>query len=786
MRLTIHIHHVAHETVAPSQFMNQHTNHPRNPQFLSPELLDPAIQIGAPGEAAGGASAVTVALTTSVAQMGVARTMSTLLRVNQTTGFDCPGCAWPDPADHRSKFEFCENGAKAIAEEATLARATPAFFAAHSVDELSRQSDYQLGKQGRITEPMYLPRGGTHYVPITWADAFGVIADELKSLASPNEAVFYTSGRTSNEAAFLYQLFVRMFGTNNLPDCSNMCHESSGVGMMRTIGSGKGTVTLKDFESADCIVVIGQNPGTNHPRMLITLQEAARRGCQIISINPLAETGLKRFRNPQEISGMLGKSTAIATHHVPVRINGDVALLKGIQKAILEIPSARIDREFIDRYTDGFDAYRTDLEAEQWQAIVDGSGISQAQIRDIASVIGKSKAMICCWAMGLTQHQNAVANIQEIINLLLLGGHLGRPGAGACPVRGHSNVQGDRTMGIWERPSPAFLKSLADEFGFEPPVEHGHSTVEAISAMHAGRAKVFIALGGNFLSATPDTAYTAEALGRCNLTVQISTKLNRSHLITGAHALILPCLGRTERDVQSSGAQFVSVEDSMGIVHTSTGTLAPASPDLRSEPAIVAGIAGATLGVDWSGYVANYDAIRARIARVIPGFEDMNMRVRQRSGFELPHAVRDLREFRTPDGKAKFTVHRIPKLPIGPGQFVMTTIRSHDQFNTTIYGLDDRYRGIRNGRRVVLMNAADITSHHCADGDAVDIVSHHNGVERRARNFRIVSYEIPIGCVATYFPETNVLVPIDSFAEGSHTPTSKSVIVSIEKVTLGT
>jgi molybdopterin-dependent oxidoreductase alpha subunit len=766
--------------------MNQHTNRPRNPQFLSPELLDPAIQIGAPGEAAGGASAVTVALTTSVAQMGVARTMSTLLRVNQTTGFDCPGCAWPDPADHRSKFEFCENGAKAIAEEATLARAIPEFFAAHSVDELSRQSDHQLGKQGRITEPMYLPRGGTHYVPITWADAFGVIADELKSLASPNEAVFYTSGRTSNEAAFLYQLFVRMFGTNNLPDCSNMCHESSGVGMMRTIGSGKGTVTLKDFESADCIVVIGQNPGTNHPRMLITLQEAARRGCQIISINPLAETGLKRFRNPQEIGGMLGKSTAIATHHVPVRINGDVALLKGIQKAILETPGARIDREFIDRYTDGFDAYRADLEAEQWQAIVDGSGISQAQIRDIASVIGKSRAMICCWAMGLTQHQNAVANIQEIINLLLLGGHLGRPGAGACPVRGHSNVQGDRTMGIWERPSPAFLKSLADEFGFEPPVEHGHSTVEAISAMHAGRAKVFIALGGNFLSATPDTAYTAEALARCNLSVQISTKLNRSHLITGAHALILPCLGRTERDVQSSGAQFVSVEDSMGIVHTSTGTLAPASTHLLSEPAIVAGIAGATLGVDWSGYVANYDAIRARIARVIPGFEDMNTRVRQRSGFELPHAVRDLREFRTPDGKAKFTVHRIPKLPIGPGQFVMTTIRSHDQFNTTIYGLDDRYRGIRNGRRVVLMNAADITSHHCADGDAVDIVSHHNGVERRARNFRIVSYEIPIGCVATYFPETNVLVPIDSFAEGSHTPTSKSVIVSIEKVTLGT
>jgi molybdopterin-dependent oxidoreductase alpha subunit len=764
--------------------MNQPTNRPRAPLFLSPELLDPAIRIGAPATAAGGAPAVTVALTTSVAQMGVARTMTTLLRVNQTTGFDCPGCAWPDPAGSRSKFEFCENGAKAIAEEATLARATPAFFAEHSVEELSRQSDYQLGKQGRITEPMYLPRGGTHYVPISWANAFTVIADELKALKSPNEALFYTSGRTSNEAAFLYQLFVRMFGTNNLPDCSNMCHESSGVGMMRTIGSGKGTVTLKDFESADCIVVIGQNPGTNHPRMLITLQEAARRGCKIVSINPLAEAGLKRFRHPQEVGGMLGMSTALATHHVPVRINGDVALLKGIQKAILETPGARIDREFISQYTEGFDAYRTNLEAEEWSAIVEGSGISEAEIREIAAVIGKSKAMICCWAMGLTQHQNAVANIQEIINLLMLGGHLGRPGAGACPVRGHSNVQGDRTMGIWERPSPAFLKSLADEFGFDPPVEHGHSTVEAINAMHHGQAKVFIALGGNFLSATPDTAYTAQALHNCNLTVQISTKLNRSHLITGAHALILPCLGRTERDIQSSGAQFVSVEDSMGVVHASTGTLAPASKHLLSEPAIVAAMASATLGVDWSGYVANYDAIRTRIARVIPGFEEMNMRIRQPNGFELPHAVRDQREFRTPDGKAKFTVHHIPTLPVGPGQFIMTTIRSHDQFNTTIYGLDDRYRGIRNGRRVVLMNSDDIAAHQFADGDAVDIVSHHNGAERRAHNFRIVSYEIPRGCLASYFPETNVLVPIDSFAEGSHTPTSKSVIVSLVKATL--
>jgi molybdopterin-dependent oxidoreductase alpha subunit len=757
---------------------------PAAPNFLGPEVPDPHLTVGPPAESAGGLHAARVALTTSISQMGAVRGISTLLDLNQQEGFDCPGCAWPDPAGHRSTFEFCENGAKAVAEEATLARADRAFFAANSVQELSQHDDHWLGKSGRLTEPMHLAPGASHYRPIGWDDAFALVARHLRALASPNEAIFYTSGRTSNEAAFLYQLFVRLYGTNNLPDCSNLCHESSGVAMTRSIGAGKGTVSLQDFEHADCIVVIGQNPGSNHPRMLTTLQAAARRGCRIISINPLAEAGLKRFRHPQEISGVLGAGTQLASMHVPVRVNGDVALLKGIQKAMLERGTG-IDREFIERFTEGFEVHRADLQREPWSAIEASSGIPERTIREVADAIGASKALICCWAMGLTQHENAVANIQQIVNLLLLGGHFGRPGAGACPVRGHSNVQGDRTMGIWERPSAAFLDRLGHEFGFEPPRAHGHSTVEAIQAMHRGEAKAFMALGGNFLSATPDTALVAEALRRCHLTVQVSTKLNRSHLITGKEALILPCLGRTERDVQRGGEQFVSVEDSMGVVHASRGRLAPASPMLRSEPAIVAGIAGATLGVDWSGYIDDYDMIRERIARVIPGFERMNARIRQPDGFTLPHTVRDRREFNTESGKAIFFVHAIPTNRVAAGEFILTTIRSHDQFNTSIHGLDDRYRGIRRGRRVVFMHPHDMAAQALADGDVVDLVGRHGARERRARNFRAVPYDIPRGCVATYFPEANVLVPIGSFAEGSLTPASKSVVISIERATRG-
>ncbi len=760
---------------------------PRDIDPVGPERCDEGIRIGPPADSAGGIGAVKVALTTTVGQMGVVRAVESLLDLNQRAGFDCPGCAWPEPAEHRSKFEFCENGAKAVAEEATLVRVPPEFFANHSIEELSRESDFWLGRQGRLTHPMYLAKGSTHYREIAWDDAFKIVAAELNAMSSPHEAVFYTSGRTSNEAAFLYQLFVRMLGTNNLPDCSNMCHESSGYAMTQALGSGKGTVSLRDFEFADCIIVIGQNPGTNHPRMLSTLQEAARRGCKIISINPLAEAGLKRFRHPQELSGLLGRGTELATRHLPVKINGDVALLKGIQKAILEDSPHSIDTQFIRDLTQGFDGYVADLARESWQSITDGSAIDEAQIREVARVVANSKSMICCWAMGLTQHRNAIANIQEIVNLLLLGGHFGRPGAGACPVRGHSNVQGDRTVGICERPTREFLAALLREFKFAPPIEHGYATVEAIEAMHAGKVRVFFAMGGNFLAATPDTRYTGTALQRCALTVQVSTKLNRSHLVAGQHALILPCLGRTERDVQSGSPQFVTVEDSMGIVHASQGRLDPASEHLLSEPAIVARLARAALpknpAVEWEAFERDYSLIRAHIARVIPGFDNFDARVRDGGQFELPHAVRDRREFRTPSGKAIFTVHPIDPLIVATGELIMTTIRSHDQFNTTIYGLDDRYRGIRQGRRVVFMNTRDIADLSLTAGETIDLVSTHHGVTRRARNFRIIPYEIPRGCVATYFPEANVLVPIDSFASGSLCPASKSVIISVARAT---
>lgn len=764
----------------------QRVNGEQLPDPVPPEVLDENLTIGPPADSAGGLEAVRVALTTSVSQMGLARTASTLLDVNQETGFDCPGCAWPESDRHRSRVEFCENGAKAIAQEATRARVTPEFFATYTTEELAKQSDHWLGKQGRLTHPMLLDHGATRYTPIAWSDAFQLIATELTAMDSPDQGVFYTSGRTSNEAAFLYQLFVRMLGTNNLPDCSNLCHESSGYAMTQTIGIGKGTVQLEDFEHADCIVVIGQNPGTNHPRMLRTLQEAARRGCAIISINPLREAGLKRFKYPQELSGLVGAGTKIATHHIPVKVNGDVALLKGIQKAILELAQREpslLAHSFISEATSGFDAYGTDLRSESWDAICASSAIDEAQIREVAAVIARSKSLICCWAMGLTQHRNAVANIQEVINLLLLGGHFGRPGAGACPVRGHSNVQGDRTMGIWERPTREFLRALAAEFDFSPPVSPGFSVVEAIEAMHAGKVRVFFALGGNFASATPDTRYTAQALRNCRLTVQVSTTLNRSHLITGQRALILPCLGRTERDVQNGVAQFVTVEDSMGRVHSSEGKLDPASDHLLSEPAIVAALAKATLpsrpSIDWDAASRDYSLIRHRIARVIPGFENFDQRIRARPSFTLPNPVRDRCEFNTPSRKAQFTVHPIEGHAIAPDQFLMTTIRSHDQYNTAIYGLDDRYRGIRSGRRVVLVNPDDIARLGLKAGDCVDLTSHHGGAQRMARNFRLVPYEIPSGCVATYFPEANVLVPISLTATGSQTPASKSVLVSI-------
>ncbi len=743
-----------------------------------------------PKDMAGGLPAVVSSLKHAVREMGIVRTLTLLPQTNQTNGFDCPGCAWPDPEDSRAHTEFCENGAKAVAEEATLKRATPEFFARHSVSELTGWSDMEMGKSGRLTHPLYLCSGSEHYEPVSWDDAFARIAAELNGLDSPDEAAFYTSGRTSNEAAFLYQLFVRQFGTNNLPDCSNMCHESSGYGMGETLGTGKSTVTLEEIEHADALFIIGQNPGTNHPRMLSSLQKAVRNGAKIMSVNPLPETGTTRFAHPQEPLGMLGRGTVLATLHLPVRINGDVAFLKGVTKTLLEREDARpghvLDGDFVAEHTEGFAAFAHDLRETSWDDITEGSGLARAEIEKAADIAAHAQRLILCWAMGLTQHKNGVANVQELVNLVLMLGMIGNSGAGLCCVRGHSNVQGDRSMGIWEKMPETFLQSLENEFGFTAPRRHGLDTVQSLEAMRDGKVKVFVGMGGNFLSATPDTEVTARALRNCALTVQISTKLNRGHLITGREALILPCLGRTERDIQQSGEQFVTVEDSLCWVHASRGTLPPASEHLRSETAIVAGLANAVFGqagksrTDWLALAADYHRIREHISHVVPGFHDFNARVAKAGGFYLGNPARE-RVFPTPTGKAQFTVHPIPRHELAPGQFLTMTIRSHDQFNTTIYGLDDRYRGIHNGRRVIFLHPDDVRDAGFAPGDRVDITSHFGSEQRHAPGFTVVPYSIPRRCAATYYPETNVLVPLQSVADGSNTPTSKSVVISLRR-----
>jgi molybdopterin-dependent oxidoreductase alpha subunit len=722
-----------------------------------------------------------------IKEMGVRRSFTTLLKINQKNGFDCPSCAWPDPDGHRKMAEFCENGAKAVASEATKKRLTPEVFAKHPISEMLKQPDLWLEELGRITHPMIRRKGSDVYEPIGWQDAFALIGEELRALESPNEASFYTSGRASNEAAFMYGLFARQFGTNNLPDCSNMCHESSGTGLSEVIGFGKATVRIGDFACADAIFVIGQNPGTCHPRMLTELQKAVRNGCRLVSVNPLLETGMIRFKNPQEPLHLLGPGTEMACLFLPVRINGDVALLKGIMKEMLEEDERTggkvLAHDFIDHHTEGFEEFAADLRAESWDAIMKGSGISRAQIREAAEIAMGAERMICSWAMGITQHKNGVANVQSIANFALLRGQIGRKGAGLCPVRGHSNVQGDRTVGIWEKMSPEFLKALGKEFHFTPPEEHGFDTVCTIEAMHKGKVKVFIGLGGNFLVATPDTNYTSEALARCRLTVQISTKLNRAHLVTGEQALILPCLGRTERDPQKSGEQFVSVEDTTGVVHMSRGVLEPASDMLKSEPAIIGGIAQATLRekttVDWQGLVDNYDRVRDHIEHVVPGLTQYNARVREPGGFYLPNAPYQ-GKFNTPSAKARFTVHPIPQHQLSDGQLLLTTVRSHDQFNTTIYGENDRYRGISHGRRVVFMNTQDMRKLGLEKDQWVDLISHFEGETRRAERFKVVPYEIPAGCVAAYYPETNVLVPIRSVADKSNQPVSKSIVITVE------
>ncbi|MFJ3642237.1 FdhF/YdeP family oxidoreductase [Streptomyces sp. NPDC090108] len=742
-----------------------------------------APEVTEPQHAAAGLPAIGHTLRIARQQMGVRRTALTLLRVNQKDGFDCPGCAWPEP-EHRHTAEFCENGAKAVAEEATLRRVTPEFFAAHSVPSLAGRSGYWLGQQGRLTHPMYLPEGAEHYEPVSWERAFGIIAEEIGALDSPDEAVFYTSGRTSNEAAFLYQLFARELGTNNLPDCSNMCHESSGSALSETIGVGKGSVLLDDLYQADLIIVAGQNPGTNHPRMLSALEKAKAAGARIISVNPLPEAGLERFKNPQTPQGML-KGAALTDLFLQIRIGGDQALFRLLNKLVLETEGA-VDEEFVRAHTHGYEEFAAAARAADWEETQEATGLGRAEIEEALAIVLASERTIVCWAMGLTQHKHSVPTIREVVNLLLLRGSIGRPGAGVCPVRGHSNVQGDRTMGIFERPAPAFLDALEKEFGFTVPREHGFDVVRAIRALRDGEAKVFFAMGGNFVSATPDTEVTEAAVRRARLTVHVSTKLNRSHVVTGARALILPTLGRTERDVQEGGAQFVTVEDSMGMVHASRGRLEPASGQLLSEPAIVCRTARAVLGEDsvvpWEEFERDYAAIRDRIARVVPGFEDFNARVERPGGFTLPHAPRDERRFPTATGKANFTAAPVefPELP--EGRLLLQTLRSHDQYNTTIYGLDDRYRGIRNGRRVVLVNPEDARALGVADGAYVDLVGEwKDGVERRAPGFRVVHYPTARGCAAAYYPETNVLVPLDATADVSNTPASKSVVVRLEQ-----
>jgi molybdopterin-dependent oxidoreductase alpha subunit len=753
------------------------------------------LRIGSASEEAAGIPAIWNTMLYGITDMGPIRMSEAFLKINHVTGFDCQSCAWPSPDKKRKIFEFCENGAKAVSDESTKKRITPEFFAKHSIADLAAQSDYWLNQQGRLTSPMVRQPNATHYQPITWPDAFAMIANELNELESPNQACFYTSGKTTNEPAFLLQLFARQFGTNNLPDCSNMCHESSGVAMTEVLGVGKGTATLEDMESTELIFIFGNNPGTNHPRMLTSLQKAKDQGAKIIAVNPLPEVSLMRVTNPnpQDYSNplelpfaLLGKGQALADLYLPVRVNGDVAAIKGILKDLFEReqqgrPSA-IDHPFIESFTEGYAALKADVEAASWEEIEEESGLTRNQIGTAAAMYAASKKTIIAWCLGVTQQRNGVDNVSMIVNLLLVGGHMGRPGAGTVCVRGHSNVQGDRTMGIWERPPKPFLDALKKEFNFEPPEKFGYDTVESLHAMFDGEVKVFFAISGNFLSNVPDTVYSAHAMQRCRLTAHVSTKLNRSHLITGERALILPCLGRSEEDIQAGSKQFLTVEDSMGIINPSEGFFPPASPDLMSDVAILANLAHATLGsrssTNWLGFAADYNLIRDAISRVIPGFENFNARLASEKFFYLPNAAKH-RIFKTSSGKARLTVCPIPKHDLQPDEFLLTTIRSHDQFNSTVYGLNDRYRGVFDGRRALFLNPLDMEERNLKAGQVVDIYSHFEGEIRKAPNFAIVPYAIARRSAAAYYPETNVLIPIRSVAAKSNQPAAKCIRITL-------
>jgi formate dehydrogenase major subunit len=752
------------------------------------DATDALIKVTLPGHAAAGIPGVIHSMGPALAQLGPRRTLSLLTSMNQKEGFDCMSCAWPDP-DSRKTLEFCENGAKAFIWEATPVTVPTSFWAEHSVGDLAGKSEYWLGLQGRLTEPVYKPAGDDHYHPVGWDEAFAIAGTALRELDSPHQAAFYTSGRASNEAAFAYQLFVRAFGTNNLPDCSNMCHESTGTALSEVIGIGKSTVSYDDFEQADLIIVMGQNPGTNHPRMLTALEDAKRAGATIVSVNPLPEAGLQRYKNPQTVRGIIGKGTALADQFLQIRLGGDMALLQALSKRVLDAEAAHpgtvLDHAFLAEHCVGLEELTAHLATLDESEVLEATGLTSAEIDELAGRYIRAERVIITWAMGVTQHKKAVAGIKEIVNLLLLRGNIGKPGAGASPIRGHSNVQGDRTMGIWERMPDTFLDALEREFGFDPPREHGVDAVQGIRAMQRGEIKLWVSLGGNFVGAISDTLAAEAAMRGTDLTVQISTKLNRSHAVTGAAALILPTLGRTEIDRQQSGVQFVTVEDSVCAVHASRGRVEPVAPDLLSEVAIVSRLARATLGdegpVDWAAFEHDYDVVREHIANVVPGCADYNEKVRRRDGFVLPNGPRDSRTFPTAVGKAILTVNELERIECPPGRLLLQTLRSHDQFNTTIYSRNDRYRGIKKGREVVFVNPDDLAELGIDDGQHVDVFSEWPGQpDRVLRGFRVVSYPTARGCAAAYFPEANVLVPLDSTAEGSNTPVSKAIVVRLE------
>lgn len=756
---------------------------------LKDDVTDKDIEVTEPKEWAVGVPGVMHATLPAIESMGVVRATKVLTALNQKDGFDCMSCAWPDP-DHRKVAEFCENGAKAVTWEATPVLIPSSFWAEHSVQELAEKSEYWLGLQGRLTDPLIKYEGSDHYIPVTWDEAYSVIGTELKKLKNPNEAAFYTSGRASNEAAFLYQLFVRAFGTNNLPDCSNMCHESSGSAMSQTIGVGKATISLDDFNETELVIVMGQNPGTNHPRMLTSLEEAKLNGAEIVSVNPMQEAGLLRYKNPQTVRGVIGKGTEITDQYVQVRLGGDLALLQLLARRVVlaeqAAPGTVVDQDFIDNYTSGFDKYQKHLLKLKEAPLLKAAGITDAELTELADRYIRSKATIITWAMGLTQHVQSVDTIREVLNLLFLKGNIGKPGAGACPVRGHSNVQGDRTMGIWEKAPDSFLDALDKEFAFKTPRKHGYDAVEAVEATVKGKVKAWICLGGNFVSAMADTHVIKPALESCDLTVNISTKLNRTHAAPGKISVILPTLGRTEIDVQESGEQFVTVEDSVCAVHASHGRVEPVTPNLRSEVSIISGIADATLGstknLPWNDFAKNYDLIRESISRVVPGCENYNEKVRQPGGFVMAHGPRDSRRFDTASGKAIFTVATVEPIECPPGRLLLQTLRSHDQFNTTIYGMNDRYRGIKKGRQVLFVNPEDLAELGFHDGDHVDIFSEwKNQPDRELRGWRIVSYPTAKGCAAAYFPEANVLIPLDRLARESNTPATKAIVIRLEK-----